>query len=542
MHKVDVPINYRPNLTYFFRNDRKRWQLEYDLPHTEKIRMILTLPKDTSARSVEKIAYLKSTDLSKGHLTDKEFARLSESNGSGLLIAEGLQTYLALAALEKGARAQDGDRTLVPRVFSYFMSADAFKEAKLLIDGPEDEGEESTEQTEESPLGDSKTERASGVVRRKWAASGKKRREQAIENGCKDLGCSFTHFHQIEEKHVFAYRSYLLLEIEKRKKFDGDVRAKMFSASAEEKKLLMEQRAEHGLAPMTARGRFVVLKKVFNCLKLHKQIVTNPCAEVPNIVLSEKDQVRSNTPTHEQINQILACEYESDVRVDFSIKEFVLFLRETGAREGEALHLEWPDIENGVWTIRNKPNCPTKFGIGWAPKWLKERDIVLSPVALRVLELIPKMPSVGYVANDPTPYPGQFIFTVKDRSPKTPKGARRRCDCITGTWANLLEAAGLPTAGMDKIVLHDFRRFKNLENKHVKNMSLEEMCRELGNSARVNQSNYKGEADPEILDIQAQIAQLQSKLQKRQGGDAVSILETFKSKSNVVTMKHKRVR
>ena len=56
MNKIDVPFNYRPNLTYFFRNDRNRWQLEYDLPAVAKIRMILTLPKDTSARSVKKIA------------------------------------------------------------------------------------------------------------------------------------------------------------------------------------------------------------------------------------------------------------------------------------------------------------------------------------------------------------------------------------------------------------------------------------------------------------------------------------------------------
>ena len=251
--------------------------------------------------------------------------------------------------------------------------------------------------------------------------------------------------------------------------------------------------------------------------------------------------MRSTTPTQDQINQILTCEYETDKRVDFPIKEFVLFAKETGAREGELLHLEWSDIENGVWRIRIKSNCPTTYGIGWTPKWLKERDIVLSPVALRVLELIPKHQTVGYIANDPTPYAAQFVFTVKDRGANKPVGQRRRCERVCKTWKNLLEAAGIPAVGFDKIVLHDLRRFKNMENKHVKNMSLEEMCRELGNSARVNQSNYKGQVDPKILEIQAQISQLQAKLQDYQGGDAIALLEALKGKSNVVQLKQKHV-
>jgi len=113
---------------------------------------------------------------------------------------------------------------------------------------------------------------------------------------------------------------------------------------------------------------------------------------------------------------------------------------------------------------------------------------------------------------------------------------------VCKTWKNLLEAAGVPAVGFDKIVLHDLRRFKNMENKHVKSMSLEEMCRELGNSAKVNQSNYKGQVDPKILEIQAQISQLQAKLQEYQGGDAIAILEALKGKSNVVPLKQKQLR
>lgn len=516
MHKVEVPINYRPNLTYFYRNDRKRWQLEYDLPHEKKVRMILTLPKETADRSVRTIADEKNSDLIKGLLTEKEFQRIAALTGSGLSISEGIQKYLALTALEKGRRAQIADRTLVVRVFSYFMSTEMFLEAKRMI-----------EDKAGAALSD-QPKRVAQQIRAVFVA-GENMKAKALKRDCGAIGNSFTHFREIEEKHIFEYRTFLLAEVEKRKAFESAMRPKLFNATEAEVRQLMRERAQRGMAPMTAKSNFVTLKKVFQALEAHRHLEKNPALKVPNITLTEKDSVRSSTPTQEQINKILTCEFQQDKRSDFPIKEFLLFAKETGAREGEILHLEWPDIVDGVWRIRSKPNCPTRFGMGWAPKWMKERDIVLSPVALRVLDLIPKASSVGYISKDPTPYPANFIFTCKDRGYEKPKGQRRRTDKISKHWKSLLRAAGVPCVGLDKIVIHDLRRFKNMENKHVKNMSLEEMCRELGNSAKVNQSNYKGEVDPAILEIQAQISKLQAKLLEYQGGDLVSVLGAKKN-------------
>lgn len=501
MNKIDVPFNYRPNLTYFFRNDRNRWQLEYDLPAVAKIRMILTLPKDTSARSVKKIADEKSSDLNRGLLTEKEFLRISEVEG-GLTIAEGLKKYLDLTALSKSNKTKCIDRTRVPRVFSYFMSSDAFIEANSLIEA--------------------KSER--GSIKCDIRPIGFNMKEQAIQNGCKEIGFSFTLFSQIKDEHIIKYRNYLLTEVEARKNFEKEMRAKWFNATDEEKKLLMAERSKRGFSPMTARGNFVTLKKVFNALKCNKEIDKDPSFEVPNIKLSEKDSVRSTTPTHDQINKILKCKHEADVRTGFPIKAFFFFLKETGARVGEALHLEWADIENGIWKIRRKDNCPTQYGIGWAPKWTKERDIVLSAQALRLLELTPKFQTVGYISNDPKPYPAQFVFTVKDRGLNKPPGQRRRVDKIDKSWKGLLKAAGVPCEGPEKLIMHDTRRFKNMENEHIKNKSLQERCEELGNSARVNQSNYKGKVDPKIQEIQAQISQLQAKIHEYQGDDEISFL------------------
>jgi integrase len=44
----------------------------------------------------------------------------------------------------------------------------------------------------------------------------------------------------------------------------------------------------------------------------------------------------------------------------------VIFLAETGCRIGEALHLKFADIVNGIWKLREKPMCPTKYRMGWA--------------------------------------------------------------------------------------------------------------------------------------------------------------------------------
>lgn len=501
MNKIDVPFNYRPNLTYFFRNDRKRWQIEYDLPAAKKIRMILTLPEDTSARSLKKIAEEKTADLNKGLLTDKEFLKISEEEG-GLSIAEGLQKYLVLSALGKSNKTKFIDRSRVPRVFSYFMSVEAFIEANSLIEGVSNQEDK----------------------KKKDRSIGYNMKEQAIQNGCKEIGFSFKLFSQIKEEHVIKYKNYLLAEVETRKKFEKEMRQKWFSATDDEKKCLLAERSTKGFSPMTARGNLVTLKKVLNALKCNKEIGKDPSFEVRNLKLSEKDSVRSTTPTQDQINKILKCEHESDTRTGFQTKAFFFFLKETGARVGEALHLEWPDIENGIWRIRSKENCPTQYGIGWSPKWTKERDVVLSPLALRLLEIIPKSETVGYVTNDLTPYPAQFIFTVKDRGAGKPAGQRRRVDKIDKSWKGLLKAAGVPFEGPEKLIMHDTRRFKNMENEHVKNKSLAERCSELGNSARVNQSNYKGKVDPKIQEIQAQISQLQAKIHEYQGDDEISFL------------------
>lgn len=104
-----------------------------------------------------------------------------------------------------------------------------------------------------------------------------------------------------------------------------------------------------------------------------------------------------------------------------NILQFPIF---TGARRSEVLHAEWSDFDlvNGIWRIRKKPKCPTINGLGWYPKWKKERDVILFPEALNLIQSIEKVDTIGKVAIrdqnrktvDHKIYPAQFIFPKKE--------------------------------------------------------------------------------------------------------------------------------
>jgi len=163
------------------------------------------------------------------------------------------------------------------------------------------------------------------------------------------------------------------------------------------------------------------------------------------------------------------------------------------------LHLEWSDIKDGVWHIKTKPNCPTKYNqLGWSPKWGKERKIFLTPAAMSILESIPKVPSVGYQKNNPTPFPANFIFVVRDH--KSLQGWRRT-DQVTKTWKGLLKAARLPYDGPDCFIRHDLRRTWNVEAQNYKGVDEVLRAQQLGHSLTVNQRHYSGFVDEEMQKV-----------------------------------------
>ena len=65
----------------------------------------------------------------------------------------------------------------------------------------------------------------------------------------------------------------------------------------------------------------------------------------------------------------------------------IRFILITGCRKGEAIHAEWSDFDlnQGIWRIREKSECPTIHFLGWKPKANKERDVYLLPEAVDLL-------------------------------------------------------------------------------------------------------------------------------------------------------------
>ena len=212
--------------------------------------------------------------------------------------------------------------------------------------------------------------------------------------------------------------------------------------------------------------------------------------------------------------------YESDN--DFPIKEFFLFARETGARLGEILHLEWDDVKDGIWHLKRKPSCPTKYGLGWAPKWGKERKVFLSPTAQAVLDSLPKVASVGWQQHPRMSYPANFVFVVRDH--KSPEGWRRT-DQINKTWRSLLKAAGLPYEGPDKLIRHDLRRTWNQEAQNFRGLDEVMRSQQLGHSTAVNHLHYAGEIDPDMQ-------RLLAKLKASSGGNLIPFLKKDQKKKS----------
>ena len=269
--------------------------------------------------------------------------------------------------------------------------------------------------------------------------------------------------HEIKKSHLIDYRNYLIKQV----------------ASGE-------------IAPSSAPTFLAVVKKVFNWLHENEKILINPAKDIKAIKTKNEDKARTNCFTPEQILAVMKADFQP--KYDFPIKLYFLFAKETGARKGEILHLEWPDIVDGIWHIKIKPKCPTRLGKGWSPKWGKERKVALSPTALGVLKMLKKVASVGYIKGDPISVPANFVFVVQDR--KTPDGWRR-VDDIDRSWQGLMKAAGLPDIGPDAFVSHDLRRTSNEERKH-QGIGDEERAKELGHSVKVNLSNYTGEFNPEF--------------------------------------------
>ena len=263
---------------------------------------------------------------------------------------------------------------------------------------------------------------------------------------------------------------------------------------------------DKGFREATVKSYVTLMAKVFNYF-----IETSGELEGKNpfgrVSISRKGTlVRDHLPTDEEVRRILSARLPEKSGHTVPIEDIVRFAVFTGARVSEILHAEWEDfdLDQGVWRIRIKPNCPTTEGLGWQPKWRKSRDVHLFEEALEVLHrrLKSRPPETeGHVLIrdrrgiliSKEVYPSQFVFY---RTYKKGRGISssvfKRIDNLKKAFSKLM---GL--AGVEGVLFKDLRTYFNHLLVSRYGFSNKEASSLIGNSPEVNLKHY----DPVSLSV-----------------------------------------
>ena len=246
-----------------------------------------------------------------------------------------------------------------------------------------------------------------------------------------------------------------------------------------------------GLSPASVLSYLSLLNSFFNWLIEDAEVLEgrNPVSKVKKPPRSSK--VRDFLIDHQTVNKLFEVD-ELPGRKGIPIIPLFQFLVTTGARLGEVIHAEWQDFDlnEGVWNIFPKPNCPTLDGLGWYPKWKKPRTIQLLPQALRVLRSLPvKEETWGLMnlGNDAVWKKANFVFTIRKKVEIDGLVSHRdlRINSTKRAWFKLLNQAGvLP------FQIKDLRTYFNWVLVSQLGLSNKEAGAYLGNSEAVNNQHY----------------------------------------------------
>lgn len=255
-----------------------------------------------------------------------------------------------------------------------------------------------------------------------------------------------------------------------------------------------------GRKPATLKSALVMVKKLYNWLIEEAEFLQMRNPVTKRLQLPNKgSRVRDRLASPEEIAALLAVDVGRLKGVENTpLKPLLRFLLFTGARLGEVLHAEWSDfdLEQSIWHLRYKPQCPTKDGLGWGPKWNKARKVKLFPEALKVLESLPKLQTQGVVLIrdenrkivERQYHPAQFVFPRKEME-RLEDGSTKirylRLDSIKKSWAALCKEAGV-----ENLQIKDLRTHFNHVLRSRCGFSAKEAGAYLGNSAEINDLHY----------------------------------------------------
>ncbi len=273
--------------------------------------------------------------------------------------------------------------------------------------------------------------------------------------------------------------------------------------------LMVNSLNQRGLAEATMHDYVAAVSKCFNWLIGMKQLdCSNPVTKTVSVP-KKGGKARNRVPTDAEVLALITASRELKATYVYNspIHEILLFLIFTGARLGEVLHAEWDDFdfENGVWYIRRKRECPTRYGLGWEPKRGKERDVPLFPEALGVLHQMPHLDTIGKVPirdeagkitghevySNRFVFPKQVVRIVK----KQRHVSYERVDSVKSAWGTVCKKAGV-----SDLRLHDLRRYFNTFLKNHCLFSAKEAGAYVGNTEEVNDRHYTT-VDPQLLQL-----------------------------------------
>ena len=256
---------------------------------------------------------------------------------------------------------------------------------------------------------------------------------------------------------------------------------------------------DKGFREATVKSYVTLMAKVYNYFieTTGEMEGKNPFGRVS---ISRKGTlVRDHLPTDEEVRRILSARLPEKSGHTVPIEDIVKFAVFTGARKSEILHAEWDDfdLDEKVWRIRIKPECPTAEGLGWQPKWGKSRDVHLFKEALEVLQrrmLSMPLKTEGHVllrdkegrVADKELHDSQFVF---HRTVRVGRNSgllvSKRIDNLKKAFSKLLESAGV-----EGVLFKDLRTYFNHLLVSRYGFSNKEASSFIGNSPEVNLLHY----------------------------------------------------
>lgn len=157
--------------------------------------------------------------------------------------------------------------------------------------------------------------------------------------------------------------------------------------------------AKKGFARQTVRVRLVVLNRICKYAMRHGDLTSNPAeaAQLPKGLTAKKREM----PSNDALAKVTELEPKG-----FNLLPILLYY--TGCRRGEAMALEWEDIDRNARVIHVTKEVEYHGNVPVIVKWTKSaagrRDIIIRS---KLLELLPKGKKKG------------LLFPGKDGGPMT---------------------------------------------------------------------------------------------------------------------------